>query len=279
MTKESKHINVSDTAFVTCGFRRLNENLSQDIFAKLWRNEKAELILKDYVKNVSLEEIDTHCIRNRFFLEALRKLFKKKKIDLLINFGSGFSMYPYILDDQITHIEIDKPEVINYKSSMTKEWIKDGKLPNRTIDYIGVDFSTDYQVSLLNKIEGLKKNKSCFILIEGVLFFLNRKETESIFAFFDSIQDYGDYIGSVSYTEEVLNTMAYKRLIDYSNKGLEDASENGFQYIENSFYEKLNNYRLIDHQDYFSCSRQFNHVPKSKPTDILNEHFYILKKQ
>ncbi|WP_411767113.1 class I SAM-dependent methyltransferase [Winogradskyella sp. A3E31] len=279
MSLGKKDIHVSDTAFVTCGFRRLNEKLSQDIYAKLWRNDKAELLLKDYTKHVSTEEIETHCIRNRYFLESLRLLIEKNQIETLINFGAGFSMYPYLLDGHITHIEIDKPEVVDYKSSVTKEWIKEGVLPHRNIDYIGVDFSTDYQNSVLNKIQNIQKDTSCFILIEGVLFFLNRKETESIFDFFDTIQSQGDFIGSVSYTDEILGTRAYDRLIDYASKGLDDASEGGLQCIENSFYEGLDHYKLIDHQDYFSCSKQFNHSPKSDPTDILNEHFYILQKK
>ena len=57
-----ENIHVSDTAFVTCAFRRLNENLSKDSYAKLWYNEKAELILKDYLNNVSTEGIFKHFI-------------------------------------------------------------------------------------------------------------------------------------------------------------------------------------------------------------------------
>lgn len=274
----NENIHVSDTAFVTCAFRRLNESLSQDYYAKLWYNEKAELILKDYLDKVSTEEVLTHCIRNRYFLEQLKTLIAKKNIDVLINFGAGFSMYPFLLDDTITHIEIDKPEVVDYKKIQVNQWMSENKLPQRHIDFIGVDFSTDYSDSLISKINTIKGSKSCFILLEGVLFFLNKTETHKLFNLFDAVQHSKDYVGSVSYTNEVHNTEAYKRLLKYASKELDDASDNALQTVENSFYENLNNYQLIDHQDYFSCSKQFNNIPQSEATYILNEHFYLLQK-
>ena len=274
-----KDIHVSDTAFVTCAFRRLNEDLSRDPYAKLWCNEKAETILKDYLLKVSTEEIDTHCIRNRYFLEVLENVVSSKKIQVLINFGAGFSMYPFLLDDGMEQIEIDKPEVVQLKSEATELWMQEGKLPKRKVTYLGVDFSTDYQEELIKNIKKLVGKKSCFILIEGVLFFLNRPQTESIFQCFNAIQKTGDYIGSVSYTEDILKTDAYKRLLKYANKELDDASIDGFQCIEDSFYTNLHNYTLTDHQDYFSCAKTFGHSPKNKVTDILNEHFYCLQKQ
>ena len=274
----TENIRVSDTAFVTCGFRRINENLSHDCYAKLWHNEKAEFILKDYLSNVSNEEVETHCIRNRFFLETINTLIEKNKIDVLINFGAGFSMYPFLVNKDILHIEIDKPEVVNYKKNTIKKWVAEGELPQRDIHYLGVDFSDNYKDDLIKKVKKLKGKKSCFILIEGVLFFLNRSETHKIFNLFEDIQSKNDFIGSVSYTEDVKETQAYDRLIAYSNKGLKDASKEGFQTIKDSYYENLNSYKLIDKQDYFTCSKLYQNTPKLNPTDILNEHFYILQK-
>ena len=278
MVHKSKNIEVSDTAFVTCAFRKLNERLSQDTYAKLWENEKADAILKDYIEAVSTEEIDTHCIRNRFFLETFKTLITDSKIDVIINFGAGFSMYPFLLPDHITYIDIDQDNLISYKSQFIREWNTQDILPRRTIEYIGVDFKLDYESFLNYKLKTLIKGKRTFILIEGVLFFLNRTETERLFSFFDAIQHTGDYIGSVSYNETIKQTEAYNRLLSYANKGVVDASNNGFQLIEDAFYQDLQNYRLIDHQDYFSSSKRYNHNPKNAVNHILNEHFYILQK-
>ncbi len=275
----SKNIKVSDTAFVTCAFRRLNEKLSGDYYAKLWKNQNAEDILNDYISNVSTEEIETHCIRNRYFLETLKHLIEKKEIDVLINFGAGFSMYPFLLNDAITHIEIDKPEVVDYKKEAIAEFILQEKLPERDITYIGVDFSQDYFDSLLSKLKTIVGEKSCFIIIEGVLFFLNKSETEIIFNLFNELQNKNDYVGSVSYTEAVRETNAFSRLIAYANQGLKDASTEGCQIVPNSFYENLECYNLIDQKDYYSCSVLYDHKPKLSPNNILNESFYLLQKK
>ncbi|MBT8243772.1 MAG: adenosine deaminase [Winogradskyella sp.] len=274
----SKNIRVSDTAFVTCAFRRLDEELSGDYYAKLWNNENAEKILKGYINYVSKEEIETHCIRNRYFLETIKNLVKNNEIEILINFGAGFSMYPFLLDSDISHIEIDKPEVVEYKKEVITKLISQNKLPKRDLTYVGVDFSQDYLDKLLTNLKQIVDNRSCFILIEGVLFFLNKSETILIFSLFDKLQNTNDYIGSVSYTEDARETSAFSRLIEYTNRGLKDASADGCQIVPNSFYESLESYRLINKEDYFSCSKLYNHKPKLDADDILNESFYILKK-
>lgn len=275
----SKNIKVSDTAFVTCAFRRLNEKLSGDYYAKIWSNANAEQILRDYTSKVSAEEIETHCIRNRYFLETIKTCIEQSEIEMLINFGAGFSMYPFLVDDSIAHVEIDKPEVVAYKENVITELISKKQLPKRDITFIGVDFSTDYFNSLLNTLKQLINNKPCFIIIEGVLFFLNTSETELIFKLFNELQNTNDYVGSVSYTEDVLKTNAYSRLIAYTNQGLKDASTEGCQIVPNSFYENLKSYNLIEIQDYYSCSKIYGHTPKLSPNEILNESFYLLRKK
>ena len=275
----SKNIKVSDTAFVTCAFRRLNEKLSGDYYAKIWNNKNAEKILKDYTSSVSTEEIETHCIRNRYFLETIKRFIENSEIKVLINFGAGFSMYPFLVDSNISHIEIDKPEVVEYKEHIISVLTSENELPKRDITFIGVDFSSDYFYSLLDTLQKIVNNKPCFIIIEGVLFFLNKTETDLIFKLFDQLQNTNDYVGSVSYTEEVLKTSAHSRLMKYTNRGLKDASKEGCQIVPNSFYKNLKSYKLVEMEDYYSCSKVFNHIPNLNPDDILNESFYLLKKQ
>lgn len=50
------NIAIHETAFVTSTFRAYNEPLSQDPFAKLWRNKKTETWIARYLDEVSQEE-------------------------------------------------------------------------------------------------------------------------------------------------------------------------------------------------------------------------------
>lgn len=278
MEKE-KNIEIHETAFVTSTFRSFNEALSQDPFAKLWNNHKTEQWVEDYLEQVSSEETLTHCLRNRYFLDQIKKLVATNKIEVLINFGCGFSMYPFLLDENLVNIEIDKPETMDYKEKKIKDWQKNNILPKRNIQFIGVDFSKDYQQGLLTKIRSIKQNKPCFILIEGVLFFLNRKDTDSLFSFFNDIQNQGDFVGSASFPEETINTLAFKKLLSFINTKVSKTGAEDYQTIPDEYYQTRPAYELIDHQDYFSLSKRYGNTVRLKKELILNENFYLLEKK
>ena len=177
----------------------------------------------------------------------------------------------------IKDIAIEK-EIINYKKTKIKEWQEKNVLPERNIHFIGVDFSKNYKQGLFSKIQSIKGNKSTFILIEGVLFFLTREETNDLFNFFDTIQTSDDYIGSASFQETIKDTKAFQNLLDFFNKKVSKTTESDYQTIENQYYKSKENYKLIDHQDYFSLSKKYgNNINQSKEL-ILNENFYLLKK-
>ncbi|WP_299888534.1 class I SAM-dependent methyltransferase [uncultured Lacinutrix sp.] len=273
-----KNIKVHETAFVTSTFRSINENLSHDVYAKLWCNARSKELSDIYLNSVSTEEVYTHCLRNRYFLDKIKELISSSKIEVLINFGSGFSMYPFLLDKTLINIEIDKPEIVDYKKNKIEYWQNENVLPNRNIHFIGVDFSKDYVQSLLSKINTITKNKTSFILIEGVLFFLNRTETNTLFQLFETIQNKKGFIGSVSFQKSLKDTVAFKRLLNFMGDKMPELHEDNYQTIENDYYKQRPHYKLIDHQDYFTLSKTYNHQVKLEKDMILNEHFYLLEK-
>ncbi|WP_298894312.1 class I SAM-dependent methyltransferase [uncultured Psychroserpens sp.] len=275
---KKKHIEIHETAFVTSMFRSSNEALSEDYFAKLWNNPKTEKWIEDYLEKVSSEEAATHCLRNRYFLDTLKTLIDTNHVEVLINFGCGFSMYPFLLDKNLIHIEIDKSEIIQYKTEKLDDWQHKNILPKRRIYSIGVDFSDDYEDKLREQIEAIKGNRKSFILIEGVLFFLDRAETNRLFDFFDTLQHSGDFIGSGSFQDSLKDSQAFKRLLDFFGKKVINMRESDYQTINDIYYENIKNYKLIDHQDYFSLSKTYNNPIQLEKDLILNEHFYVLKK-
>lgn len=277
MEKE-ENIKIHETAFVTSTFRSFDENLSQDNFAKLWQNPRTEQWIKEYLDQVSSEETYTHCLRNRYFLDRIKDLVNNREIEVLINFGSGFSMYPFLLNEKLINIEIDKPEIVDYKKAKIINWQKENLLPKRNIHFVGVDFSENYEEDLLSKIQSIKANKPSFILVEGVLFFLDREETDNLFNFFNIIQKSGDYIGSASFQETLKETQAFRNLLSFFNRKVSKTNENDYQTIQDEYYKFRENYKLIDHQDYFSLSKKYGNTIKQSEELILNENFYLLKK-
>lgn len=274
--KERENIRIHETAFITSTFRSLNEDLSKDYYAKLWCNKKTNKWVDDYLKNVSSEEVYTHCLRNRYFLDKITKLVDENEVEVLINFGCGFSMYPFLLNKSLIHIEIDKPEIIEYKKSKTDLWQKTSILPKRNIYFIGVDFSDNYEEKLISEIKLIKNTKKCFILIEGVLFFLNIKQTNRLFSLFEAIQYQGDFIGSASFQKLLEESLVFKKLLTFINEKMFKVKD--YLTIPDKFYKSKQGYNLIDHQDYFSLSEKYSNQIHLENELILNENFYLLKK-
>lgn len=269
---------VHDTAFVTCNFRAMHEALSGDPYARHWTTPKAVHWSNTYLSKVTPEESVAHSLRNRYFLETLKKLIQEDQIEYLINFGCGFSMYPFLLPERIKHIEIDFPHLIAHKKKKLESWQKNKKLPPRQIEFTGCDFRTDFTAKLASDILSVKGSAPCFILLEGVLFFLNREQTNTLFTLFRNVQNKGDRIGTVSFRPEDTHNQAFSKLLDFMNEASVNVQK-GVQYqtVEDRYYNELPCYRISDHQDFFSLSEQYGYQAAHGPEMILNEQYYILQ--
>lgn len=275
---EDQNLEIHETAFMTAIFRSRNEDLSRDLFAKLWSNNKVEKWVNTYLEEVPSDEVSAHCLRNRYFLDKIKELIKNNDLEVVINFGCGFSMYPFLLDENIINIEIDKPEIIRYKKAKIHAWQNSAVLPPRTIHYIGVDFSKDYRERLLLKINAIKKDKACLVLIEGVLFFLSKDEIDKLFDFFSLLQKEGDFIGSASFQETIKETPVYKTLLNFIDGRVSKRDDSEYQTLEDEYYREKKDYNLVDHQDYFSLSKKYGNKTVLGKECILNENFYLLEK-
>jgi len=160
-----KDLEIYETAFVTSSFRASNTKVSKDTYAHLWANEKTNTHAKAYAEAVSKYEPEAHCLRNRYFYQTIKDLFEKNEIELVINFGAGFSMYPFLLPKALEHIEIDQENIVTYKQDKIASWIEQGKLPQRNISYISANFNDRNLGSLYSSIQKIQKDKSSFLLL------------------------------------------------------------------------------------------------------------------
>ena len=271
-------INIHETAFVTASFRAGNTALSGDRYAHLWANPIVANHARRYSSAVSTYEDYAHCLRNRYFYDTLKELISKKSIEVLINFGCGFSMYPFLLDASLHYIEIDTTNVITYKKEKTKTWQKEGLLPERNITYLVADFNAPSLQGLYKQLEVLKAGQRSFILLEGVLFFLGKSDTTKLFDLFKHLQGPEEYLGSVSFQPQLEKQAVFKKLIDFVEGNLEKNQQFNFQTVSDTFYRELEGYTLIDHQHTISLSKRYAPENKLPIEEILNEQMYLLQK-
>ncbi len=273
-----ENIAIFETAFVTADFRAMDTALSKDAHAHLWPTPRTKAYRKDYVAQVSAYEPFAHCLRNRFFLDYMAQLTTNNEIEMLINFGCGFSMYPFLLPKTLGHIEIDMPNTIAFKEEKVVHWQKTGVLPKREIRFLSADFNTDYAARLKDKILEIKGNKRCFILLEGVLFFIDRNDTHVLFQLFGELQQEGDYVGSVSFPKAVENSSAFKKMTTFALERLNANEKFEYQTVEDHFYATLPKYRLLKHEHTLSLANLYAPERPLHSTEVLDEHMYILKK-
>ena len=131
----------------------------------------------------------------------------------------------------------------------------------------------------VEELLALKEDQKAFILIEGVLFFLNEQGTQKTFDIFDRILHSGDFIGSVSFQETIEGTAVFNRLIDFCIQRLNYQHGFHYQVVPDSFYYQRTGYSCIDHQDGLTLNQQFSpHYPLPDRSDFLNENMYLLRK-
>lgn len=277
--KLNTKINIDETAFVTASFRMRDVALSKDRYAHLWSSSSIMDYANRYSASVSSYEPYAHCLRNRYFYDTVNKLLVQNNIEVLINFGCGFSMYPYLLENSLHCIEIDKPDVVAHKKEITAKWERAGKLPGRNITYLEADFNLASQDKLYEQLLTLKNGRKSFILLEGVLFFLSKEDTEQLFELFYKIQEPDEYLGSVSFVPQLEQQLVFKKLIDYVEDNLEKNERFQYQTVPDDFYANLKGYELIEHQDTFSLSAFYKPKRTLPKKNVLNEHMYLLKKQ
>ncbi|KAA1242986.1 class I SAM-dependent methyltransferase [Aquimarina sp. RZ0] len=270
---------IHETAFIVSTYRSYHQELSKDIYARLWNNPNTDLLIPSILESISKDEAILHSLRNRFFYEQMYAFFSKNNGGTLINFGAGFSMYPFLLNNTVDTIEIDKKDIIAYKKEKTMHWIREGKLPQRDIQYTAIDFNNSSEQDIHTTIQPMIHKTPTFILLEGVLFFLGPDTTHKLWNIFKEIQSKGDLVGSVSYIPEIENTDVYKRLLHYFDTHNDTDDPFYHQTLPHSFYENLDRYQLKKHIDEFDLSKIYAPDAEIRDrTQILNEHMYILQK-
>ncbi len=271
-------INIHETAFVTASFRAGQKELSKDGFAHLWAGEATDQHASRYLNAVSIHEGTAHCLRNRYFLDFLKLCIERREIDTLVNFGCGFSMYPFLLDPSLLYVEIDTTNVILHKEEMLSQWKREGVLPARDIRFISANFNDPSLDDLYSALRPLVGGRKCFFLLEGVLFFLGHQDTLNLFDLFRRLQGSEDMVGSVSFTPALEEKGVFHKLIEFVEGNLEKNQQFQYQTLTDDFYRNLPSYTLVDHQNTLTLAQRYLPGVCLPEEEVLNEQMYLLRK-
>lgn len=269
-------IPIHDTAFIIAYYRSQHEDISLDPYAKLWLRPSLTSFASDFSLHVSAYDGLLHCFRNRYFLESLTQLTSEGDW-LFINIGAGFSMYPYLLSDRVTTLEIDLPEIVSFKKEAIKKFTSEGFLPHRNVSHSAADITNKRELEeLTNTIKTNYIGLQTVVLIEGVFFFLNRNVIDDLLRYIADFQKAGDVTMCVSFEDSSTSQEVFERLKNYFIEHL-NSKNNPFTTLPNTYYTSLSKYVLKKSSSSFQVGKEIKSLPPTlRESDVLNEFFYTL---
>lgn len=270
---------IHETAFITCAYRASDPDLSGDRYACLFGNELTDRWVEAVVGEVSPYEPFLHCLRNRHWLDTMEDYFRLHPGGVLVNWGAGFSMYPFLIDGQIDCLDVDQPDIVQYKKELLAGWVNEGRIPVRKVHYLEADFRQEDHDSLLADVRQWIDGRPSFFVLEGVLYFLTAEVTDRLFKTLAAAQQPGDMLGCVSFLPEAADTEVQHRLDDFFDRNNLSGDTFSHQLLSTESYRQREGYRLTDHQDY--CTLSVRYAPQRAISDrkaILNENMYLLER-
>jgi O-methyltransferase involved in polyketide biosynthesis len=258
-------------------YRAQNPNASRDSFAHLWIRDGVATWANQFEEHVSHYEGILHCMRNRYFHDALQQYTSNNPTALCLNLGAGFSMYPYSLPETLVHLEIDFPEIVQFKDENTAQFNKAGNIPHRNVTRLAANIVTNEGQDAIRKaLSNFQKTRK-IILIEGVFFFLRKNEIASVLDFCRGIMKPGDVLLCNSYADTVKDTAVFQRLTNYFATELNVTGQANTA-LPLSFFETLPQFTLQHHCGTLELGKQLEYIPSSvEEEQVLNEQCYTLE--
>lgn len=271
-------INVHETAFIIALYRARNEAESKDSFAHLWLRPGLGKWADDFADKVSPFDEILHCMRNRVIHDTIQEFSSSHSPSACVNLGAGFSMYPYVLPEDMMHLEVDFEEIITYKEIKTVEFTASGELPSRQVIRMSGNITNSYdQLQIeqaISDFRGMKK----IVVIEGVFYFLNQEEVNSVLGLCRQIMEAGDQLLCVSFDSTIAGKPVFKRMQEYFSEELN--SDGNTTSIPHTFYSTLPDFRLLQRRSTLEAARELGLVPEElEESEVLNEYIYLLEKQ
>jgi O-methyltransferase involved in polyketide biosynthesis len=269
---------ISDSAFLVNESRSRRVDISKDIYAHLWINESTNKLWNDFNSEVYPFDDIQMALRNRFFLEQLKSFINKSSKPVIINIGTGFTSYPFLVSENCKFIEIDLPNVIEYKQKKIKQFIKNGDLPNRNIIFMTADIcDKNDQMKLKESLIPHLKDKPSFILLEGVTYFLKKQYLNKLFNIFSEIQISNSILAFDFWKLDEADHPVLKKLMRFFSNRF-DFDENQYNLIDLDYIQNIKEYELVE-------STYIKELEKTYTKDnflldynkILPEHYVVLK--
>jgi O-methyltransferase involved in polyketide biosynthesis len=269
---------VSGTAFVTNYSRSKLVNLSHDWYAHLWVTPESISLWDELSHNVYPHDAINLGLRNRFFLDHINQFASTNADSVIISIAAGFENYPFLAETYSHFIEIDLPNIINFKKNKVRQWIIDKRLPKRDIEFISIDLNDHGQrMSMKETLKKIIKNKHSFILMEGLTYYLKSEILSEIFGMLREIQNIGSLVTFDYWKPDALQYPVMQKLKEYFNNKFGSSGEN-WNLFDDSYIKKIKGYIEIESIDIAGLERDYSDTSVLQGDDNkIPGHFSVLQ--
>jgi len=271
--------NISESAFLVNESRARNIELSQDHYAHLWVSNATRTLWEDFSREVYPHDAIELGARNRFFLEHLRASVASGRINTFINFGAGFTSYPFLLDEPCRFIEIDFRHVVEYKQKKIARWQRMGLLPEREIFFLSADLNEESDIEdIWKNLVSLTGDSPSLAQMEGITYYLNNHALNHLFKVLSEIQASDSILAFDFWTPDVADHPVTTRFKKFFAERF-GHQETEYNLFDHNFIKTIRSYEVIDSTNIQELeSRYADTSVLSDYEEILPENYAVLKK-
>ena len=276
----SFNAHISESAFLVNESRARNVSLSRDRFAHLWVNAATRELWEAFSSDVYPHDAIELGIRNRFFLTALESFVAEREHPVFVNIGAGFTSYPYLVDERCRTVEIDLAHVIEFKRQRADGWGREGRLPERRVEYIPADCTRSADVERLREtLERTIEDAPSFVLIEGLTYYLSRPALDALMRLCSSVQRERSLLAFDFWTPDTAHHPTFDRLRRFFSERFGHA-ETRYTLLMPKEIGAIGGYRLVRHTDVQELERTYLGTAVLADYDaILPEHYVLLERR
>jgi len=275
------HHDVSGTAFVVNYSRSRMEKISQDHFAHLWVTRESIALWKELAQDVYPNDDLNLSLRNRFYLGHLRQFLHEQKYQrpIAVNIASGFTSYPFLIDEKCTFLEFDLPAIMEYKKKTVARWMREKKLPVRSVHYIPVDLNDAEQRCVMKEdLQRAIGNRPSFVILEGVTYYLRKDVLLDLISILGEVQTRGSVIALDYWKPDSMLYPVMIRLKGFFDRKFGDRGTGWYLYDE-AVFRDIGGYTLNESTDIATLEVKYSPTRLFQGRDNkIPVYFSVLKK-
>jgi O-methyltransferase involved in polyketide biosynthesis len=271
---------LSESAFLVNESRARRVDISQDRFARLWVSKTTRELWEDFTARVYPYDAIELGLRNRFFLETLRFFVRSNRNPVFVNIGAGFTSYPFLVEEPCRSIEVDLEHVIDFKRKKIETWMKNGRMPKRTIEFIPADLcrSSDRKQLQARLISSLADAPS-FLLLEGITYYLNEVVLHALFEMCAAVQRPGSVLAFDYWDPTIAENPVFLRFKKFCAERF-NHKETNYTFFDEKFIHEIPGYTLVEQTDIQRLERQYTQTALLvNSLEILPENYAVLKRK